>query len=97
MSPTVKTLARLLDEYFVTGFLEPRDRAKYQMISRYRDQVSQRLLDEQKAMYDKAKPIHDQWFREQLMKDRSETVFGLLAKDDHWIGGYVTVPIRYPR
>lgn len=45
------TLSELLKEYYYIGSLGERAVAKYHLINRYKDKVSQRLLREQEYLY----------------------------------------------
>ena len=93
---TVKTLTRMLEEYFAAGSLPASEKAKYYLICRYQDKVSKRLLDEREALYQKGKQLSDEMFKKELMRPLSETLFGSLPKQEG-IGFYAPVPLGFPR
>jgi hypothetical protein len=88
------SLAKALDEFYAVSSLPESEVAKYWLIEKYKDKVSERLLREQKTLYKKGSAIRDDAWRR------------LIAKDNPWLkmiektaynfaGKYIPVPLVY--
>lgn len=87
---SISTLSELITEYYDIACLPESDQAKYRLISKYRDKVSKRLLDEKKELREKARGLFADFLCETLMKPNP---FLAMLKNESQLSHYYPVPI----
>lgn len=84
---------QLLKEYYWVASLDESEISKYYLICKYKDKVSQRLLQEKESLLKKGEIS----FRDKMhyVLNRPNPFFSLLKKQQDFSGSYVPVPIHF--
>lgn len=75
--------------------LDPKEQIKYELICKYREKVSERLLKEEICLYKKGREQGKIWLRETMQSfvTFKNPFFDLIKKEPFFEGKYLPVPI----
>lgn len=82
----MNTFNELFKEFIYVGHLETVDQKYYNLICRYQDKVSERLIKVKKELLEKGKVRFEQFVTEQLDSGDS-LMLSLIKKHDKWSSG----------
>jgi hypothetical protein len=89
----MNTFKELFKEYFEIGLgLNPREKAKYYLIERYKSKVSKRLLDEQVLLRQWAKENFKHIMADMMSR---KSLLDEIKKDSVWQGSTLVVPFAF--
>jgi len=89
----LSTFNGIIREYYEVGALSDADYSKYNLICRYNDKVSKRLLDEKEILRKKGKEAFNTLLRAMIYK--SNSFLNLIPKTGGLGTAYIPCPIKY--
>lgn len=85
----------IFKEAWEVSGLSEREQAFYWMIQKYRDKVSQRLLNERARLRKKGKDIFEASMLEFMKQIDKSNWLKLIPKENGWQGAYIKIPLKY--
>jgi hypothetical protein len=86
----------LYEHYLHIGFLPERDRIKCELILRYEEKVSARLLKERDVFLERGRKLLEEELKRQFALGSSPfEMMAAVPKEDSWVGCYVPVRLKY--